>query len=317
MTTSEVSVTYMGQTYPMTLGSDGYWSVSVQAPMETSGSNTAGVGPGVGSAAEGKGYYAVTITATDEYGNSTTIDVTDSQFGEALKLKVKETAKPVASITSPGDSAHLTTAKPTITFTITDTGSGVNPNAIFIQIDSSAAVALTSAQVSMNADGSVATCTYIPTSALAEGNHTIKVYGSDYDGNVSDTVQVTFSVDTVKPTLSLTTPTEGQKFNVADITVTGTTNDATSSPVTVTVKVNNTSYTPAVSGGAFSQAVKLSNGANTITVTATDASGLETTITRTVYYSTAAPTFIEVTATPNPSTVGATIAIKVKVTDED
>ncbi len=74
--------------------------------------------------------------------------------------------------------------------------------------------------------------------ALADGSHTIKIDASDFDGNAATQKTVTFKIDTVPPTLSITAPADKLVTNKTAVTVTGTTNDATSSPVTVTVKLN-------------------------------------------------------------------------------
>ena len=87
------------------------------------------------------------------------------------------------------------------------------------------------------------------------------------------------NVDTVPPTLNVTSPAEGLVTNNATVTVKGTTNDATSSPVTV--KVNGTAVTVDASGN-FSTTVTLTEGSNTITVVATDSAGKATTVTRKV-----------------------------------
>lgn len=312
---SIVSVTFTlnGTTTTLTAGSGGVYSASIAAPSATSGSNNSGQGPGVGSAAQGKGYYPGKIVVTDDAGNTTEVDVSDGTWGDVLKLKVLEKTKPTASITSPGSGAFITNAKPTITFKVTDAGSGVNPSKVYIKIDSGSFTALATSAVSFS--GSVATCTYTPPSALSEGAHTISVYALDYDGNQSETVSTSFTIDTVPPTLNITSPADGLKTNVASITVAGTTNDTTSSPVTIKITVGSTTYTPSVSSGAFSQAVTLSEGTNTITVVATDSAGQTSTVTRTVYLDTSKPVISAITLTPNPVDGGATYVISVTVTD--
>lgn len=123
---------------------------------------------------------------------------------------------------------------------------------------------------------------------------------------------VTFKVDTVPPTLNVTSPAEGLVTNNATVTVKGTTNDATSSPVTV--KVNETAVTVDASGN-FSTTVTLTEGSNTITVVATDSAGKATTVTRKVTLDTKAPTITDVSITPNPVDGGKTFVIAVSVTD--
>jgi uncharacterized protein YfaP (DUF2135 family) len=140
---------------------------------------------------------------------------------------------------------------------------------------------------------------------------------SDYDGNAAVQKSVTFTVDTVPPTLSISAPTNGLVTNQAAITVKGTTNDATSSPVTVTIKLNSGTAESVTVGadGSFSKALTLATGSNTITVVATDSAGKSTTVTRTVTLDTTAPVIKAVTITPNPVDAGKTFVIAVQVTD--
>lgn len=313
MSVQSVKCTINGQEYTLTYNSSSKkYEATVTAPSQTSGMNNAGKGPGVGTNASGKGYYPVTITATDDAGNSTTIDDTHSTFGESCKLKVKETVAPVASFTYPSASATITSNKPAITFKVSDSGSGVNPTTCKIKVDSGAETTVT-----LTGSGADLTGTFTPTSALADGSHTVTVYAYDYDGNKSNVASVSFKIDTVPPVLNITAPTDALITNNANVTVTGTTNDVTSSPVTLTVKLNGGSAQTVTvnTNGSFSKALTLTTGVNTITVVATDAAGKSTTITRTVTLDTGAPVFGSVTITPNPTETGVSYTISVEVTD--
>lgn len=313
MSVKSVTVTINGQEYPLTLNSStGKYEATITAPSQTSGMNNSGQGPGVGSNASGKGYYPVRITAVDDAGNSTTIDDTHATFGNSCKLKVKETVAPVGSFTYPSASATITSNKPTIKFKFTDSGSGVNPSSCKAKVDSESESAVT-----LSGSGSELTGTFTPSSALADGSHTVTVYAYDYDGNKSNSATVTFTIDTTPPTLNVTAPAQGLITNSTKVTVTGTTNDAISSPVTVTVKVNSGSAESVTVGsdGSFSKEVTLASGSNTITVTSTDAAGKSTTITRTVVVDTGAPVFGSVDITPNPTNTGVSYTISVEVTD--
>ena len=116
------------------------------------------------------------------------------------------------------------------------------------------------------------------------------------------------------PTLNVTAPTEGYITNTAALTVAGTTNDATSSPVTVKITLNGTDQgTVSVSGGAFSKAVTLAEGSNTLVVTSTDLAGRSTTVTRMVTLDTSVPVIVSATITPNPVDVGQTMLISVVI----
>ena len=152
---------------------------------------------------------------------------------------------------------------------------------------------------------------------MADGSNTVKVNASDYDGNAASQKSVTFIIDTVPPTLSVTAPANGLVTNQAACTVTGSTNDATSSPCTVMVKLNaGTAQAVTVNAdGTFSKALTLVSGNNTIVVTSTDSAGKSSTVTRTVALDTVAPTIKSVTITPNPVDAGKTYVISVEVTD--
>lgn len=256
----------------------------------------------------------MTVKATDEAGNVTTKTDSDATLGESLKLRVKEKVAPIITITYPTASALITNNKPSIAWKVTDADSGVNSGSIKITIDSGSAI---TAGITKTAITDGYQCTYTPTAALSDGSHTIKIDAADNDGNAATQKSVTFKIDTVPPTLSVTAPTNGLITNKAACTVTGTTNDITSSPVTVTVKLNSGSAEAVTVGadGSFSKALTLVSGSNTITVVATDSAGKSTTVTRTVTLDTVAPTIKAVTLTPNPVDAGKTYVISVEVTD--
>lgn len=258
-------------------------------------------------------YYNVQIKATDEAGNSVSKDATDTTLGSSLKLRVKEKVAPVISITAPSSSAKLTNNKPVIKWTVTDSDSGVDPSTIKLIIDSQTITT----GITKTASGKNYTCSYTPTTALSDGSHTIKISASDYDGNAAAQKSITFTVDTVPPELSVTAPIDNLVTNQASIEVKGTTNDVTSSPVTLTIKLNNgTAQTVEVgSDGSFSKTLTLVSGENTIVITATDGAGKTSTVTKQVELDQTAPVIQSVTITPNPVNAGSTYTISVEVTD--
>lgn len=252
---------------------------------------------------------------TDEAGNVTNKTDTDTTLGADLRLQVKEKTAPVITIISPTAGSYITNNKPVIKWKVTDEDSGVNPDTIGITIDSGSKV--TGNSITKTAVTGGYECTYTPATALSDGNHTIRVDASDYDGNAAAQKSVTCTIDTVPPTLSITAPADKLITNKTAVTVTGTTNDATSSPVTVTVKLNSGSAEAVTVGsdGKFSKALTLAVGSNTITVVAKDAAGKTTTVTRTVTVDQTAPTIKSVTITPNPVDCGKTFIISVEVID--
>ncbi len=260
-------------------------------------------------------YYPVTVEATDLAGNVTTKDDTDATLGASLKLTVKETTKPVIAFSAPASGAYLANNTPSIMFTVTDetNGSGIKISSLAISVDGGAALANTSSGVTVTAITNGYSITYIPQSALADGAHTVTVNVTDNDGNAATAVARSFTVDTVPPVLSVTAPANATTYtNIATVTVAGTTNDATSSPVAVTV--NGTTVTVDGSGN-FGTSVVLAVGSNEITVVSTDAAGKTSSVIRTVILDQTAPTIGAVIITPNPVTVGNSYTISVTVSD--
>lgn len=301
MSIKTVQATLNGQTYNLTLNSStGAYEATITAPSTSSY-------PLSGH------YYPVSIKAEDTAGNVTTKDATDSTLGGSLRLTVKEKVAPVITITAPTASALITNNTPVITWSITDDDSGVNPDTIKLTIDST----VITSGITTTASGKGFTCSYTPPSALADGSHTIKADASDYDGNAAVQKSVTFKIDTVPPTLNVTAPANNLITNQTACTVTGNTNDVTSSPVTVTVKLNSGTAAAVTveADGTFSKSLTLAEGSNTITVVAKDGAGKTTTVTRTVTLDTAAPVITEVSLVPNPVDAGKTFVLSIRVTD--
>lgn len=278
---------FNGQTYNLTYNSTtGKWEATVTAPSKSSYSQTDHVLGG-------------TVKATDVAGNTTTVDQSHATLGASLKVRVKEKVAPVISITAPSAGAYITNTTPSIEFTVTDADSGVA--SIAVTLDGTAISSITKTAVTGGYK-----CTCKPASALKDGRHTISVTATDNDGNTSAAKTSTFTVDTVPPTLSITAPAEGLVTNKKTVTVTGKTDDATSKPVTVTV---NGSAATVGTDGSFSKDVTLTEGANKITIIATDKAGKTTTVVRNVTLDTAAPVIKSITITPNPVDCGKTFII--------
>ena len=260
--------------------------------------------------------YAMQIKATNTAGTVTTVDTSDSIVGNALKLRVKETVKPTISITSPGAGSFVTNNKQPIVFQLRDEsgGSGVKLSSLALKIDGGATIGSSAAGMVCNAVTNGYDCTYTPQAVLSDGSHTVTINVSDNDDNTATQASRSYTVDTVPPTLNVTNPPNNFLTNNSSLTVQGTTNDSTSSPVTVTIKLNGVVQgTVNVTGGAFTKTITLSEGINTIIVTATDAAGKYSTVTITGTLDTSAPVISSVTISPNPIDTGATMIISVEV----
>ena len=296
MAIKQITATINGTDYVLTYDSttDSY-KKTITAPAKSSYSQSGN-------------YYNVKVKAEDTAGNTISVDSTDSSFGSKLKLYVKETTAPVISIVSPTANQMTSSNKLGIVFNVTDNDSGVKESSVVLKIDGTAI-----------ASGIVKTAisngfqyTYTPTTALIDGTHTITVNASDNDGNSAAQKQVTFVVDTVPPQLSVTSPANGLVTNKTTVTVSGSTNDTTTSIASVTI---NGVVITVSSNGSFSKTLTLSEGSNVITVIATDTVGKYTTIVRTVVLDTKAPTINSIDITPNQLDIGSTYVISVKIGD--
>lgn len=308
MSTKTVKAVINGIEYNLVKNeSTGKWEASIPAPAASSWN-------------QDDHKFNVILTATNEAGTSKTIDRTDSTFGSELALRVLEKQKPVITLTSPGSGAYITTATPTIIATLMDNAignngdSGIDLNTVMLKVDG-VAVASSDSGISIEQIDGGYRCQYTTSVGLSEGNHTITIDVSDNDGNAAEQAAVTFKVDTVPPTLNITVPTDNLVTNEQSLTVEGITNDTTSTPVTVSVKLNgaDTGTVTVGADGSFSKEITLAEGTNTIVVTATDAAGKASTVTKTVVYDSSVPIFKSVSLTPNPVDAGATLTLIVEV----
>lgn len=295
MAVKTVQAVINGQTYTLTLnGSTGKYEATITAPSASSYKQSGH-------------YYPVTVKATDDAGNETSVNDKDPDLGSQLQLRVKEKVAPVVSIITPTSGQLTSNSKPEITFKVTDNDSGVNPDSIKLRIDNNEVSGVSKSVIT---DGY--SCSYTPTAALDDGEHTISVSASDNDGNAASAVSITFRVLATAPDLSITSPANNSYHKAAKVAFAGTTNGAE-----LTVKVGSGSEQEvSISGGTFSGTLTLTaEGANTVTFKAVSESGVSTTVTRTLYLDTHAPVIQSVSIAPNPVDAGATYVIAVEVTD--
>ena len=298
-----VKATINGSEYNLTYNSTSQkWEATITAPSKSSFTK------------EGR-YYPVSVTAQDNAGNSTTVNAQSATVGTSLRLVVKEKVAPTIAITYPGASATIINNKPAITAQLRDDDSGINITTLRLKIDNGTAVTNTSTGMVVTQVTGGYNISYTPITALTDGSHTITVEVSDNDGNAATAVSRTFKIDTVPPTLNVTSPVDGLITNQTGGTVSGTTNDATSSPVTVKITLNgkDVGAVTVAANGSFTKQVTYIEGDNTLVITATDSAGKATSITRTVTIDTAPPVFESVELIPNPVDAGATYVIKVSV----
>lgn len=300
MSISTVKAIINGQTYNLTLNSStGKYEATITAPGKTSYNQSGG-------------YYNVQIIATNTAGTSGSADASTL---DGLKLVVKERVAPVITIISPSAGAYVQNSKQPVVFTVIDEtdGSGIDLTTLVVKVDGTAQASSTIATTAVTGGYQV---TFTPASALADGSHTVTINVSDHDGNAAAQKSTTYTVDTVPPTLNITSPTEGLITATSSLTIAGTINDVTSSPVSVAIKLNGTDQGSVTVGsnGSFSKSVTLAEGSNSIVVTATDAAGKTTSVTRTVTLDTSVPKITAATITPNPVDVGNSMVVSVTIT---
>lgn len=305
MAISTVRAQINGTWYDLTYNSStGKYEKTITAPNTTSYNVNA------------EHYYPVTVQATNTAGTVKSVNDTDATLGNSLKLVVKEKVKPTIIITSPGASAYVINSKQPIVFQIRDeaNGSGINISTLALKIDGGTTVGNGSAGMVCTKVTNGYDCTYTPQTALSDGVHTITINISDFDVNTATQASRTFTVDTVPPILNITNPANNFITNNSSLVIQGTTNDSTSSPVTVTIKLNNVDQGDVnLSSGNFSKAITLAEGSNTIVITSIDAAGKATSTTITGTLDTSIPNITSVTITPNPADAGATMVISVAV----
>lgn len=233
------------------------------------------------------GYFLVTVEASNEAGETTSIS---GEQLSSLRLVVKETTAPTLTLISPTP-GYLQTQTPTFVFEATDEegGSGVDPESFSVTpsvsangADSSlregASAPLTEGGAPEGGGGSYTPIpggyrfTWSPPGGWADGSHTVTASVSDYDGNTA-TVSGAYIVDTVPPELLLREPYLRHVVDDKTVTVSGEAWDITAPAVTVTVA----GEAVTVADKKFSAAVPLEVGENHIPIKVTDGAGNQTT----------------------------------------
>lgn len=114
---------------------------------------------------------------------------------------------------------------------------------------------------------------------------TIKFFAVSSAGTIEQVKSETYTIDTVNPILALSTLPDGAYTNNAVLNVAGT---ATDNVAIQSVTINGTALT-VNADGAFSLAITLATGTNSITTVVTDKAGNTTTDTRTITLDQTAP----------------------------
>ncbi|ERL52012.1 Ig-like domain-containing protein, partial [Halomonas huangheensis] len=258
-----ITVTVDGTDYDATNNGDGSWSLADDT-----------------LAALPEGDNTITVTATDAAGNETAVDATVS-----VDTTGPSDGDGSNSIAFDDGGDELLSADEVGSVTLSgqlEAGSSITALAIS---DGTDTITVDAADISVDADGVVSVVGQ-DLSSLADGELTVTATVSDAAGN-SGTITDTTSLDATAPTVALDPLTT----NDTTPALSGTVDDPAA---TITVTVDGTDYDATNNGdGSWSLAddtlAALSEGDNTITVTATDAAGNETAVDATVSVDTTGP----------------------------
>ncbi|MDR3277421.1 MAG: hypothetical protein LBT12_01500 [Oscillospiraceae bacterium] len=271
MAVSTVTVKLDGAAYAAVYNPvSGNWELSISAPA-------------MSSFLQSGHYYPIQISARNDTGNSKAITTTSGDFMDALKLYVTESVKPVVEITAPAPGGYVPTASPVISLLLLeeDTGSGINLASLAITVNGRTygAESVTATPVTNGY-----ACQF-SAAVLPDGAYTLTAAVADNDGNMADTADVSFVVDTIAPSVIITAPTPETVIVTRKLTafLAGEVTDA-NPDIIVSLFDNDTPLGVFGLGadGAFSKEVSLTPGVNVLTVRAVDIVGNVTTASVTV-----------------------------------
>ena len=231
------------------------------------------------------GANTVTVVATDLVGNSST---------DSRTINLDMTA-PRLTVDTPADNAKTATDVMNVTGTVDETSTVMVKLGTAVQ------------QASLNGTGFSAPVTLIP------GINTVDVTATDLAGNTS-TQKRTVVYDDQKPSLAVVEPPQDIRTNQSGLILRGTVSDPYTL-VGVTVTMDDQSYTPPVTGGAFEQQLSFTQEKSyAIVVTATNEVGSSATTQRNVIYDITPPT-LAINPVQSPTTANSVLISGTRETD--
>jgi hypothetical protein len=216
------------------------------------------------------GHFSLPEIALHEGENSFTVTALDLAGNESAPSApvsvVLDTKVPVVGITSPQDKTILNTSAVAISGSIDDPTAAVTVNGL----------------AAINSGGTWT----LENFALQEGNNSLLVEAKDPAGN-NGSAAITVTLDTILPTVTINTPTDGLYTNIRTLTISGTLSEEVASLTVNGVVVPLSSIS--TSAWSFTSSLTLAEGVNTITVEAADLAGNNGQGTVTVNLDTLAP----------------------------
>ncbi|HQU41647.1 MAG TPA: Ig-like domain-containing protein [Pirellulales bacterium] len=208
------------------------------------------------------GPHTVHVQATDQAGNVSAL---------ASDLFTLDTRNPVVNVTSPA--AGLATAQNiTLAGQVTDSQSDLATLSAAVDGGNSSAV-------SFDASGNFSFVTALALDGTADGSHTLHLEATDKAGNTSAPADLTFTLDTIAPTVTISSPGDGDLTGQNE-TITGHVADAASGVASLGIAVDAGAFVPVTidAAGNFSFVTTLAldgtaDGSHTVHLEATDKAG--------------------------------------------
>ncbi len=230
--------------------------------------------------------YTFTVTAGNAAGSGASSTASNSvtpwsltpAIGVPSATKVKSGAT-VSYVVSYSGADSVTLATGNVTLNRSGTANGQ------ISVGGSGTTSRTVTISNISGDGTLGITVAAGTATAASGAISATSSGAS----------ATCTVDSTAPTLTVTALGDGTITSNNTLTVTGAASDANGIQ---DLTVNGATVIPDAVSGAFNTAVTLAPGANTITVTATDSTGNQTTDSRSIVYDHLAPTITFSAPTP-------------------
>ncbi|MGD1045724.1 MAG: Ig-like domain-containing protein [Bacteroidota bacterium] len=199
-----------------------------------------------------EGQNTITIVATDAAGNSTKI----------TRMVTRDDDSPTLTLSEPANGLVTKNSSISVSGTVHDlTAVAVKVNGVVFSVDQTGA--------------------FSGTVSLREGKNMLQIVATDAAKN-STTIIRSVIRDTTPPDLDVFAPFNNITTGDSVVIVSGKVTDCTATVVNISVNGGKSTPVPLQCFGFFIQKVLLSGGTNIITITATDAAGNSTIVTRTV-----------------------------------
>jgi len=192
------------------------------------------------------GSHTVSVRATDRVGLQAIATTTFTV----------DTTLPSLTITAPAQGAYLTIRTVQVTWTASDTGTGLSE--LEVRVDGGTWIALT------------ASATSYTTASLGDGQHTVDVRATDDAGNFV-VRSVGFGVDATPPSVTITAPTSGQLISSTTVTLSWSASDVGSVITALEARIDGGAWR--LVGGTSTTFPGVADGSHTIDLRATDAAG--------------------------------------------